>query len=492
MARQVTLYIEDTEIKLLVTNNREVEKWASLLLEPGLVSDGVIIDQDLVAEKIKELLTLQQVKTRKVIAAVSGLNSIFRVISLPELPKALIPEAAKNEANRVIPLPLEQVYLSHQVIPSPVGETRIFLAAIPRNSTDALFRTMAKAGLSIYLLDIAPLALCRSADAPRAIVVNSWLSNVDIAIMVDRVPQVMRSLSLITESTSLEDKLPNIAEELNRTIAFYNSSHAEEPIDSSVPVFVCGDLAHEPDSWPSLVGELGSPVSVLPSPLPAPEAFDASQFMVNVGLSSKELLAETKEADFSIINLNAVPDEYIPRGISIMNIVAPVAAAAVIAALVYGWFYVQDIKVETGDLRTQLADLESQIAIERPTIAPLQTQIIQVGESIPPLGLTAASINTTFTGLRQNRAKVVEDIREALDLDRETPELWLTKISHDGATFIVEGTSPDESYIFEYARELRRSGRFQLVIVSSISSQEITEEEEEEVSEILNFKLILL
>lgn len=490
MATQVTLYIEDTEIKLLVTKNREVENWASLLLPPGLVSDGVILDQDQVAEKIVELLKLQQVKTRKVIAASSGLNSIFRVISLPELPKALIPEAVKNEANRVIPLPLDQVYLSYQLIPSPPGETHIFLAAIPKNSTDALFKTMQKANLKVYLLDIAPLALCRSVDAPRAIVVNSWLGNIDIAIMVNRVPQVIRSLSLPTESTSLKDKLPSISEELNRTIAFYNSNNPEQALDSSVPIFVCGDLAPEPESWPSLSGELGMNVQVLPSPLPAPEIFDASQFMVNIGLSLKELLPETEEANFSIINLNALPEIYRPRGISIMNIVAPVVGAAAIGALVFGWYYIQDIKVETDGLRFQLATIEGKIAEQRPAIAPLQEQIIQIEAAIPPLETAAAAINNMLNDTRDSRRKVVEDIRKALELEPPIYELRLTDLAHDGSSFTVTGISSNENHIFEYARQLRRSNRFSLVVVSSITEEPLEEGEEEEDRE-LTFQLLL-
>ena len=140
MATQVTLYIEDTDIKLLVTKSRQIEKWASLLLEPGLVSDGVILDEDQVAQKIRELLKLQGVGEKRVIAALSGLNSIFRVISLPELPQAILLEAIKNEANRVIPMPLEQIYLGHQILPSPPGETRAFLVAFPRNATNALLK----------------------------------------------------------------------------------------------------------------------------------------------------------------------------------------------------------------------------------------------------------------------------------------------------------------------------------------------------------------
>jgi len=90
---KTTLYIEDTEIKLLVTKGTQIDKWASLLLEPSLVRDGVIVDEDQVAERIKTLIKLTGVKINKVSIGLSGLNSIFRIIVLPELAPTLIPEA---------------------------------------------------------------------------------------------------------------------------------------------------------------------------------------------------------------------------------------------------------------------------------------------------------------------------------------------------------------------------------------------------------------
>jgi Tfp pilus assembly PilM family ATPase len=58
---EVTLFIEDSAIKLLVAKDRRVEKWAKLPLEPGLVSDGLILDETKVADKIRELFKLQKV-----------------------------------------------------------------------------------------------------------------------------------------------------------------------------------------------------------------------------------------------------------------------------------------------------------------------------------------------------------------------------------------------------------------------------------------------
>jgi len=78
--------------------------------------------------------------------------------------------------------------------------------------------------------------------------------------------------------------LPAITEELQRTITFYNSSHLENPLDSTVPILVSGDLAEAPDSWQALAGEADYSVSILPSPMEFPEGFNPSQFMVNICL----------------------------------------------------------------------------------------------------------------------------------------------------------------------------------------------------------------
>ena len=55
MAKRVTtLFIRDTGIHLLVMKGGQIEKWASSPLEPGLVSQGLIVDEAQVAERIRQ------------------------------------------------------------------------------------------------------------------------------------------------------------------------------------------------------------------------------------------------------------------------------------------------------------------------------------------------------------------------------------------------------------------------------------------------------
>ena len=525
MAKKVTLYIEDTEIKLLVTKGMQVEEWASLLLEPKLVSDGVIVDEDQVAESIKKLYKLGGVSAKKVIAGLSGLNSIFRVITLPELSPALLPEAVMNEARRVIPLPLEQVYLSHQPIPSPKGETRLFLVAYPRNSTDTLLRTLRKAGLKPDVMDLAPLALARCANAPEAIIINSWLTYLDIVIITDRMPQVIRSLSLPTEAVSIEEKLPVIAEELARTVAFYNSSNPGKPLDSSVPVFVCGDLAEVSDSWPSLVGKAGYPVSELLPPIQFPETFSTGKFMVNIGLAIKGQLPGGEENYYSIVDFNALPGAYQPPGISLTRIFVPVAIAVGIGALVYGGLFVWDFSKETDkllspldtlymqadilrskadDLRSEADDLRSQadtlqsqlvtndddITAQYEEIAMQEEKISQQQEAnLQPIEaeLMASDIEAKLDSLEQGLDKTDKDLQEAIDLVPEA--VTLLDIDYDSESATIYGLAITEDDIFIYARELRSSGRFTEVTILSII--EILEKEAEEEIRFFSFEFLL-
>jgi type IV pilus assembly protein PilM len=131
MAKQVTtLFIEDTAVRLLVGRGKQVEKWASLPLEPGLVKHGLVQDNAKVAEKIKELFRWTKITDKKVIVGLSEPGSLYRIVTLPKLPDAILPEAIKREAERVIPLSLDEVYLVHQVIGTKEQEMTLFLAAV--------------------------------------------------------------------------------------------------------------------------------------------------------------------------------------------------------------------------------------------------------------------------------------------------------------------------------------------------------------------------
>ncbi|MDD2472073.1 MAG: pilus assembly protein PilM [Dehalococcoidales bacterium] len=483
--KKVTLYIEDTEIKLLTSNGHKINKWASFSLEPSLVHDGAIQDEVKVAQAIKELFRLQKVSTKKVTVALSGLNSIFRVISLPVLPPKMLPEAIINEASRVIPRPLEEVYLSHQVISSLQGETRIFLTAYPRTLTDTLMRTLSKAGLKTTVMDLAPLALARCVNEPRAVLVHAWLSNLDIVILADRLPQVVRSISLSGEEMTVEEKSSAIAEELNRTVSFYNSNRKSSPLDNTVPVYVSGDLVQEELLWQSFTLELADyTISPISPPVEAPEVFSPSQYMVNIGLALKGALPGKADSNHSIIDMNILPEAYLPPSFSWYRILVPVAAVCAIGGLFYIWLMIQDVgnditKIEgetsavnarANQIRSEISPIRTAIAEQKDLNAPLTGQIDTLEKEIDSTQQLASVFNQTADTFLQDLANINADIPELFTLKPDG--VTLSSVTADGSAFNLEGSANTENDIYEYARALRSSERFSMVNVNGISERE--------------------
>jgi type IV pilus assembly protein PilM len=468
MAKRVTtLFIRDTGINLLIMKGEQVEKWASLPLEPGLVSQGLIVDEEQVADKVKQIFKETRAKTKKVIIALSGHDSLYRVISLPELPEAVFPEAIRREAKRAIPTPLEDIYYSYQRLPSLTrGESRIFLVTFPRNLVDALVRMLHQAGIKPYIIDLAPLALSRIPNEPRAIIVNARLDHLDVAVIADRLPQVIRRLSLPGETESLEERLPLIAEEFNRTVAFYNSSHLENPIDASVPVYVCGDLIEEPETWQSVVSGAGYQVSALSSPVESPEGFNPSEFMVNIGLALKELLVEKEGANFSIVNFNALPEAYVPPRFSIVRVLLPVVTVIGIGVVIFAVILIMTNRASIESLRSDVTQAEASVAQQQQAINDLT-------KKIGPATTTAGALNAQLTTMERGRATFHEDLTEIEKLAGE--QVTLNNINHSGGSVAVSGRASNENAIYDYAKKLRASIdaskelRFSEVWVSSIS-----------------------
>jgi type IV pilus assembly protein PilM len=463
MAKRVTtLFIRDTGINLLVMKGGNVEKWASSPLEPGLVSQGLIVDEAEIADRVKQLFKETGAKTNNVTIALSGHDSLYRIITLPELPEAVLPEAIRREAQRTIPTPLEEVYFSYQRLPAQTkGENHVFLATFPRNLVDALIRTLRQAGVKAHVMDLAPLALARIPNEPRAIIVNARLDHLDVIVLADRLPQVIRRLALPGEAESLEERLPLIGEEFTRTVAFYNSGHLEHPLDAKVPVFVSGDLAETPDMWPSVVGGAGYTVSALPSPVEVPEGFNTNQFMVNMGLALRELLTEKEGANFSLVNFNALPEAYIPPRFSVARVLIPVGIVVGIGLVVFLGILVLQNRANIEILRSQLPTIEAQVTQR-------QRDVGQLTESVTSTKAAADALSARLVAIDRGRTVILEDLREIDRLAGET--VTLATVSHVGSSVTVDGTAPGVDDIFRYARALRSSGRFSSVWISSITS----------------------
>jgi len=464
----VTLYIDDTSLRLFVAKGKKAKQWADLPLEPGLVVDGVVVDEAKVATKIKELFEVQKVKVTRVIAGLSGLHCAFRMITVPRLPRAVLAEAVRQEAERVIPIPLEQLYLSWQIISTSKEEMVVFLAVFPQDAANSLIRTLHLAALDPYLIDLKPLALARLVGRPTAVIADVQASEVDIVVMVDRVPQVIRTLSLPGEAQSWQDRLPLIKEELDRTLKFYDSSHSANPLDTSAPVFVSGQLAEESEACASLANELERPVLPLSPPLQCPEGLPAGQYMVNIGLALKAVSLPWAKANFMVVNLNALPEVYQPKPRSLTGFLAVPGIVTVVGLLAFLFMLVQNTVADVASLRAEL-DTTNQLFIQRQV--EMQRQMNDIAELEKKIGELVTARDTfsgVLNGFIRQRVELSDDLRVAM---RTLPvDVDLSSLTGGNPGLTISGVAPSEEEIWLYAKNLRANGRFSQVVVSSVKA----------------------
>ena len=227
-----------------------------------------------------------------------------------------------------------------------------------------------------------------------------------------------------------------------------------------MPVFVCGDLVEAPETWQSLVGESGYSVSVLPSPVEPPEGFNPNEFMVNIGLAFKELLPEKEEANFSLVNFNALPEVYVPPRFSIVRVLIPVVTVIGVGLIILAVILILNNRANIEALRSEVTVAESSVVQQQRQIATLKAQI-------SPVEATAKELSARITSMERRRATIHEDLDQIVRL--ATGQVSLKSVSHGGNSVAVTGTASDEDDIFGYARDLRSGGRFSRVWVSSIS-----------------------
>jgi Tfp pilus assembly protein PilN len=450
----ITLDIEDTSIKLMLISGRQIETAASLPLEPGLVHDGVIVDPMTVGRRISELMAANGISDNKVLVSLSGIHAIYRPVPVPRLPKNLLAEAATREMERVMPVSLNELYTSWQSVSISDTETVICLVGLPRNTVDAILETLRQAGLKPGAMEIRPLALARVTDERDAIVVNVQTTGFDIAVMMGGIPELIRSLPFPADAESPDEKVAEVKEELDRTVAFYNSSHKGAEIDARMAAFVSG-------------GELGNMlaqtleyrVKPLPQLLSFPDGLNAGEYTANIGLALRQVQSSFSPAQ---VNLDVTPEIYLPKPFPVIQLLS--WTFIVLAIIFLGLFGIQTFQSyrETLALQAQITSAQYQIDARQGTAASIK----KIQTQIDAANKAGATYKKPIDSAKAQRAGVNGDISTITSL---LPGIIdLTSISYDTG-FTITGAAPDDTTINDYVRALRDSGHFSSVLISSMS-----------------------
>jgi len=286
----VTVNIEERSLRLLTAMGGQVQKWGQVSLDPGLVENGLIRDPGQVGSALEVLFREQEAPKKGVITSLTviGLGSTSQIFDLPRMKLNLLESAIGREAKRAMPVPVEELYLSHQVISESGDRQQVYVLGVPRDIVEAHISAFQMAGIQLKAMDLKPLALVRAVNQRNAVIADLENENFHVMVVRDSIPDITRSAVLHKEGFDLQQKARRLVEEVIRTIDFYNHSHPDKPLESSVPVFLTGGLTATPSVNKTIEAEMGYTVETPKPPLAYPEALPIHEFMVNIGLALKK------------------------------------------------------------------------------------------------------------------------------------------------------------------------------------------------------------
>jgi hypothetical protein len=284
-----TLHVESGSVRLLVVKGKQVTSWGVEPLEPALMRDGVVADPEAVGRHIKILFAAHHVGTGNLVVGLTGQRSVSRILDFPEMDPRLLEEAIPREMKREMPVPLEEMHISWQIIGNEDGHLRVFALGVPRDVLGPQVKAITLAGGKPRSMDIKPLSLVRAEGRRDALIADLEPESVDIVVVRGGIPATVRTASVGLRVGEIEDKVRRLGEELARTVKFYSDTHPEEPLEPSTPVCLTGSLAQEVASSGAVEGSVRYPVEPLSPPLECPSDLPVATFMVNIGLALKEL-----------------------------------------------------------------------------------------------------------------------------------------------------------------------------------------------------------
>ena len=131
-------------------------------LPKDAIVNGSIVNHDAVVSSIQQILSNLKIKTRDVVASISGHPVIIKKITMPLATDEELEESIKFEAEQYIPFDLEEVNIDFQVLTveeEKADQMNVMLVAAKKVMINDYTKVLSDAGLTPVILDIDVFAL---------------------------------------------------------------------------------------------------------------------------------------------------------------------------------------------------------------------------------------------------------------------------------------------------------------------------------------------
>ena len=191
------LDINDLSLKIVKLKKKRsgfvLDSFNEVNIAPGIIEEGVVMDEGALVRVIKHACATvkgKKINTKYVVASLPEEKSFLQVIQMPKMNDEELKLAVPFEAENFIPLPIEEVYLDYQVIPSIkdyFDHLEVLIVATPKKIVDSYVSCIKKAGLIPVVLEAESEAITRAlvkkeAKRPPLILIDLGENNTDFVV----------------------------------------------------------------------------------------------------------------------------------------------------------------------------------------------------------------------------------------------------------------------------------------------------------------------
>lgn len=166
-------------------------------IAPGIIEDGVIKKEAALIKVIKlacDTIKGEKIKTKYVVASLPEEKSFLQVIQMPKMTEEELKVAVPFEAENYIPLPLDEVYLDYQIIPTVkdyLNYLEVLIVATPKKIVDSYVSCLKKADLTPIALEVESDAIARALvkkeiNSPLLVLIDFGENNTNFIIFSGR------------------------------------------------------------------------------------------------------------------------------------------------------------------------------------------------------------------------------------------------------------------------------------------------------------------
>lgn len=282
--RIISLSIEDTTARVVSARNGSVDQWDTFPIPDDLVGNGSIVNPAALGQVLREGLEERELSKGKIVCSHSAVGTMSEMLRLPKVDPKKVQSIVNRETRRLSNDATARYHLHWQAVRTSNEHQRIYILLIPRKPLRAFLNTLKSAGLKASLVDLKPMALMRTVNQRNAIVANGESNGVDVVIVVNGFPMVMRSVNQPDTTAEAADNAARLGYELLQALSSYSESYRSHPLPQDLPVYLTGSFANEESTRLSVSSATNHPVAQLKPPLHYPDDLPVAEYAVNLGL----------------------------------------------------------------------------------------------------------------------------------------------------------------------------------------------------------------